>query len=184
MRTSRLASHPEPLATNAALVVAASLRPWVVVVLLAALPLPAFAQSPGARPGDEEMTCEMIGRELAPSAMAVSGAMAPEAGRIGQQVEKRSAEGQAEFTERSATAVACAAGAIATAGTVDPCAASNAAYDAAAAARAPRREAEDRAMTGDLNAMMANMERSLAGMDQARIQHLVALAEAKNCHGP
>jgi hypothetical protein len=184
MRTARLASHPEPLATNGALVVAACLRPWVAVALLAALPLSAFAQTPDAYPSDDEMTCEMIGRELAPGAMAVAGAMAPERDRIAQQVEKRSAEGQAEFAERSATAVGCAAGAIATAGVVDPCAATNAAYDAAAAARAPRRDAEDRAMTADLNAMMANMNGSLAGMDQARIQHLVALAEAKNCHGP
>ena len=37
-------------------------------------------------------------------------------------------------------------------------------------------------MMGDVNAMMANINRSMAGMDQARMQRLIALAEAKNCH--
>ena len=151
-------------------------------LLVLALPVSATAQVPGARPGDDAMTCEMIGRELAPGAMAVNRAMAPERGRITQQVKKRSKEGQAEFARRSVTAAGCAAGAIATMGMADPCSAINAAEDAAAAAQAPRRAAEDRAMMGDMNAMMSNMNRSLAGMDQPRMQRLVALAQAKNCH--
>lgn len=151
-------------------------------LLVLALPLAATAQIPGARPGDDAMTCEMIGRELAPGAMAVNRATAPERGRITQQVKKRKKEGDVEFARRSATAAGCAAGAIATMGMGNPCSAINAAEDAAAAAQAPRRAAEDRAMTGDLNAMMANMNRSLAGMDQSRMQRLVALAQAKNCH--
>jgi hypothetical protein len=150
--------------------------------LVVTLPVSAIADTPGARPGDETMTCEMIGRELQPGAMAMNRAMAPEAGRIAQQANKRSKEGKAEFARRSVTAAGCAAGAIATMGMADPCRAVNAAEDAAAARQAPRRAAEDRAMMGDMDAMMANMNRSMAGMDQARMQRLVALAEAKNCH--
>lgn len=150
--------------------------------LIVTLPVSAIATTPGARAGDEQMTCEMIGRELQPGAMSMAQATAPEAGRINQQTKKRSEEGQVEFKRRSATAIGCAAGAIATMGAVDPCAAINAAEDANAAAQAPRRAAEDRAMMGDVNAMMANINRSMAGMDQARMQRLIALAEAKNCH--
>jgi len=150
--------------------------------LVVTLPVSAIAATPGERPGDDDMTCAMIGQELQPGAMAMSGAMAPEAGRVTQQVRKRSGEGQAEFARRSATAAGCAVGAIATMGVGDPCAAINAAEDAAAAAQAPRRAAEDQAMMGDINAMMANMGRSLGSLDQERIQRLMALAEAKNCH--
>jgi hypothetical protein len=154
----------------------------LVICLTMTLPVSAIAATPGAQPGDDQMTCAMIGRELQPGAMAMSRATAPETARIEKQVTKRSKEGKAEFARRSATAVGCAAGAIATMGMADPCAAINAAEDANAAAQAPRRAAEDRAMMGDINAMMANMNRSMAGMDQARMQRLMALAEAKNCH--
>jgi hypothetical protein len=157
------------------------LRP-LIASLIVMLPVSAIAATPGARAGDDQMTCEMIGRELEPGAMGMAKATEPEAGRIAQQTKKRSKEGQVEFKRRSATAIGCAAGAIATMGAVDPCAAINAAEDANAAAQAPRRAAEDRAMMGDVNAMMANINRSMAGMDQARIQRLIALAEAKNCH--
>jgi hypothetical protein len=152
--------------------------------LVVGLPMSAIAATPGARPGDEAMTCAMIAQELQPGAMVMSGAMAPEMARVQKQGNKRAKEGQAEFKRRSATAIGCAAGAIATMGAVDPCAAINAAEDANAAAQAPRRAAEDKAMMGDMNAMMANMNRSMAGMDQARIQRLMALAEAKNCREP
>lgn len=149
-----------------------------------ALPVSAIAATPGARPGDDAMTCAMIGREMQPGAMAMAGATAPERERITKQVGKRAKEGQVEFARRSAQAAACLPGVVATMGAVNPCDAVNAAEDAASAAREPRRAKEDKAMMGDIDAMMANMNRSMAGMDMARMQRLMALAEAKNCREP
>jgi hypothetical protein len=45
--------------------------------LVVSLPLSAIAATTGAHPDDADMTCEMIGRELQPGAMAMGDAMAP-----------------------------------------------------------------------------------------------------------
>jgi hypothetical protein len=150
--------------------------------LVVSLPVSAIATTPGARPGDDDMTCAMIGQELQPGATALSGAMAPDAGRVSQRASKLAREGKAEMARQSAISASCVAGSIATMGIADPCAAVMAAQEAEERARAPQRAADAAAMTGDINAMMANMSRSLGGMDQARMQRLMALAEAKNCH--
>lgn len=152
--------------------------------LIVGLPMTAIAATPGARPGDDQMTCAMIGQELEPGAMAMAGSAAPERERVTQQVGKRAKEGKVEYDRRSAQALGCLAGTIAGMGAVDPCAAINAVEDANAAAQAPRRAAEDKAMMGDINTMMAKMNSSMAGMDMARMKRLMALAEAKNCREP
>lgn len=156
-----------------------------VSLLVTSLPLAAIAATPGARPGDDKMTCAMIGQELQPGAMAMANNTAGERGRISQATGKRAKEGQADLARRTAIATACLAGNIATMGAGDAaCSAANAAEDATDAARAPRRAAEDRAMMGDIGAMMAKFQGGMAGMDQARMQRLMALAEAKNCSEP
>ncbi len=153
-------------------------------VLVVSLPLSAIAATPGARLGDDQMTCAMIGQEMQPGAMAMGGAMAPEAGRITQRGNKLAKEGKVEMAKQTALSAGCVASAIAAMGIADPCAAVMAAQEAEEKARAPKRAADAAAMTGDINAMMANMNRSMAGMDMVRMERLMALAEAKNCREP
>jgi hypothetical protein len=152
--------------------------------LVVGLPMSAIAATPGARPDDDAMTCAMIGQEMQPGAMAMSGAMAPDMARIKQRGDRVAKEGKVEMAKQTALSAGCVAGAIASMGMVDPCAAVVAAQEAEERVKAPKRAAEAAAMNADMGSMMAAMNRSMAGMDMVRMKRLMALAEAKNCREP
>jgi hypothetical protein len=153
----------------------------VAIVTAALLASSAIADVPGAMPGDNAMTCEQIGTELAPYAQQMGGAFTPLA-KTGEQVMAR---GQARMTEYAPTSAAVSAGAMAS--SLDPTGMASKAYGQAEVAMQKqiwdRTLAEDKPLNDQYNRQAnAALAQAQAMQSNARIQRLMQLAQQKNCH--
>jgi hypothetical protein len=157
-----------------------ALGAWVAGTGLA---LPAFAapEAPGARTGDDALTCEQLATELMPYIVQMRAgvqALATSQQQLGTQalstLEQRRLEHQLLAP-------------LATAGALDPTGASKRAYVAAAAAQAAKEAAESEAAASSPLAQHATSQsEKLAAQGQvmqgdARLQQLMRLARQKEC---
>jgi hypothetical protein len=143
---------------------------------------PAIADDiPGAKPGDDAMTCEQIGAELAPYAQQ----MAPSATALGQTGQELIARGERRVAEATPALVALTAAA--TAAAADPTGLSTkpliAAHEAMQQREWNRSIAEDKPLVDQMNAQTnAVVEQAAPLQANPRIQRLMQLAQDKNCH--
>jgi hypothetical protein len=144
--------------------------------------LPALADDPpGAKPGDDAMTCAQIAAELQPYAQQMMGTVAPLNQSVAE-VEARSARRMAEGTPE-AVAVTGAA----TASTLDPTGMSSRAVGQAEIALQQRAwnqaMVEDKPLHEKLNAQMnATAAQGMQMQANLRLQRLMQLAQEKGCH--
>jgi len=136
---------------------------------------------PGAMPGDEAMTCEQIGAELAPYAQQ----MAPAATALGQTGQELIARGERRVAEATPALVALPAAA--TAAAADPTGLSTkpliAAQEAMQQREWNRAIAEDKPLVDQMNAQTnAVVEQAAPLQANPRIQRLMQLAQDKKCH--
>ncbi len=135
---------------------------------------------PGSTPGDDTMTCQQIGAELAPYAQQMSAVFAP----LAQTNNELLARSQARMAESASQAAAVSAGALAT--SADPTGMSSKAYGQAEVAM--QRQAWNRALAEDKPLMDQARTQTNEAIAQAmpmqanpRIQRLMQLAQRKNC---
>jgi hypothetical protein len=151
------------------------------VCTAAAWSLQAVAEDiPGARPGDEAMTCAQIAAELAPYAQQMTGTMSPLA-QTQQELMQRMNQRQAE-----ATTAAAALTAGATASTADPTGLASKNFGQAEAAIQKqmwdRAAAEDKPLQDQYNQQVGAVAAQGQQLQQnARIQRLMQLVQQKNC---
>jgi len=136
---------------------------------------------PGAMPGDDAMTCEQIGAELAPYAQQ----MTPAATALGQTGQELIARGERRVAEATPALVALTAAA--TAASADPTGLSTkpliAAHEAMQQREWNRSIAEDKPLVDQMNAQTnAVVEQAAPLQANPRIQRLMQLAQDKNCH--
>lgn len=149
----------------------------------AALCIPAVGApgTAGVSPGDEAMTCEQIGTELAPYVQQ----MVPNLQALGMSQQQQYARARQKLEERKIEHQALTP--LATAGALDPTGASKRAYMAAEMAQAAKEKAENEAEANSPLAKQANAQREqLAAQGQqmqanARLQRLMQLAQQKGC---
>jgi len=152
-------------------------------ICMAALwPLPAPADDgPGAKPGDEAMSCAQIGAELAPYTQQ----MAPTVTDLAQTGQELNARAQKRLAEAMPEAAALTAAA--TAAAADPTGLASKAVGQAEMASQQRiwdqSVAEDKPLADKMNAQMnAVVDQSAPLQANPRIQRLMQLAQEKNCH--
>ncbi|MGE5320168.1 MAG: hypothetical protein ACM3KD_08305 [Hyphomicrobiaceae bacterium] len=138
------------------------------------------ADTSGAMPGDEAMTCQQIAAELAPYARQ----MAPDINALAQTEQQIIQRSQARTTEAAPTSTAVSAGAIAS--SLDPTGLSSKAYGQAEVALQQqmwnRATAEDKPLMDQANRQTnALAGKAMAMQSDARMQRLMALAKQKNC---
>jgi hypothetical protein len=144
--------------------------------------LPALADDvPGAMPGDDAMTCEQIGAELAPYAQQ----MTPAATALGQTGQELIARGERRVAEATPALVALSAAA--TAAAADPTGLSTkpliAAQEAMQHREWNRAIAEDKPLVDQMNAQTnAVVAQGMSIQSDPRVQRLMQLAQDKNCH--
>lgn len=136
---------------------------------------------PGAMPGDDAMTCEQIGTELAPYAQQ----MTPAATALGQTGQELIARGERRVAEATPALVALTAAA--TAAAADPTGLSTkpliAAQEAMQQREWNRAITEDKPLVDQMNAQTnAVVEQAAPLQANPRIQRLMQLAQDKNCH--
>jgi hypothetical protein len=143
---------------------------------------PAMADGvPGAMPGDEAMTCQQIGAELAPYAQQ----MMPSAAALNQTEAELLARSQRRTAEAMPEVVGLTAAA--TASHLDPTGSASKGV-AAAEQGLQQREwnralAEDKPLHDQMNAQTnAVVAQGTAIESNPRVQRLMQLAEQKNCH--
>ncbi len=144
--------------------------------------VPAFAgEVAGARPGDDAMTCEQIGAELAPYVQQMSGAFTALAGTEQELV----ARGQARVKEYAPAAEGMTAAA--TASTADPTGLSSKAVGQAE--NEMQKQAWNKSLAEDKPLMDQAARQTNEAVTEAapmqsnaRIQRLMQLAQQKNCH--
>jgi hypothetical protein len=139
------------------------------------------ADSPGARPGDDAMTCEAIATELAPYAQQ----MMPNIQAMANSQSQLYGQARQKYDERMLEHQAMAP--LATAGALDPTGASKRAYAAAEMAQSAKERGEDEAFANSPLALQnkAQSEQVMAQGQQmqgnARLQRLMQLAQQKHC---
>ena len=144
--------------------------------------LPALADDvPGAQPGDAAMTCAQIGAELAPYAQQMTPAVTGLA-QSGQEVIARDQKRMAEAMPEAAALTAAA-----TASHADPTGIAGRAVGQAEMATQQRiwdkAVAEDKPLADKMNGQMNTVVEQAAPLQaNPRIQHLMQLAQEKNCH--
>jgi hypothetical protein len=140
----------------------------------------AAADPPGARPGDDALTCAQIAGELAPYMQRIM----PGAVAVGTTAQEVTARGQQHVAEETPAAIALTAAA--TASTADPTAASSRAVGQVEAIHQQeawqRTLAEDKPLHDKYNGEVA----ALAAQGQqlqsdARLQRLMQLVGEKHC---
>ena len=152
-------------------------------VLTAALWIgPAIAEDAGAiRPGDEAMSCEQIATELSPYVQQ----MVPNIQALGATQQQLYAQGRQKYEERKLENEALTP--LATAGALDKTGVSKRAYQMALMAQKAKEQSENEAFA---NSPLAKENRAqseqLAVQGQqmqsnARLQHLLQLAQQKHC---
>ncbi|HEY5307029.1 MAG TPA: hypothetical protein VIK97_00840 [Casimicrobiaceae bacterium] len=137
--------------------------------------------APGAMPGDDAMTCEAIGTELAPYAQQ----MMPNIQAMGNSQLQLYGQARQKYDERKLEHEAMAP--LASAGALDPTGASKRAYAMAEMAQSAKERSEDKAFA---NSPLAQQNRGqseqVAAQAQqmqsnARLQRLMQLAQQKHC---
>lgn len=158
-------------------------RPFVVFLFaalgaFASLPIPAADPPPGARPGDETMTCAQIATELAPYAQQMAAAIAP----LAQSSREAVAQGQREVARETPNVIALSAAASASSGTPGASAAVSK-VEAAEQQRAWNQAlAEQKPLSDTMNAQTAQiLPQAQAMQANPRIQRLMQLAQDKHC---
>jgi len=143
--------------------------------------MPSIAGEPGAKPGDEAMTCQQIAAELAPYAQQ----MAPDINALADTEKQLLQRSKAREAEAAATAAVVSAGAAAT--SLDPTGLSGKAYGQAEMAL--QRNMWNRALAEDKPLMdqasrqtNAVVGKAMPMQSNARIQRLMQLVKQKNCH--
>ena len=135
----------------------------------------------GVRPGDDSMTCQQIGAELAPYAQQLGVAWRP----VGDTTKTLVATAQAEMARDlpKLMAMQAAAGAASATGVPGVGAAANAAMAAEQQRMAAENRAEQKPITDKLNAdLEPAMAQGQAMQGNPRIQRLLTLAKEKKCH--
>jgi hypothetical protein len=137
--------------------------------------------APGARPGDEAMTCEQLATEIAPYVQQ----MQPNLQALATSQQQQYAQGRQRSEERKAAHELMTP--LATAGALDPTGASKRAYQAAVIAQAAKEKAENEADANSPLAKQADEQRgqlatqSQQMRDDARLQRLMMLGRQKGC---
>jgi hypothetical protein len=136
--------------------------------------------APGSMPGDEAMTCQQIGAELAPYMQRMAGVVMPLADTAQQVV----ARGQKRVTEAAPAVAAMSAAATAT--TADPTGISSKVYGQAEAAMQQQvwnqALAEDKPLMDQATRQANQVVAEASPMQSnARIQRLMQLAQQKHC---
>lgn len=141
----------------------------------------AAPDAPGARPGDEAMTCVQIASEFAPYVQQVQ----PNVQALALSQQQQYQQGRQKGEERKRQNEALMP--LATAGALDPTGSSKRAYQAAVMAQAAKERREDEADANSPLAKQANDQgRQLAAQGQqmqadARLQRLMQLVKQKGC---
>jgi len=149
----------------------------------AALGIPSLgaADTPGAKPGDDAMTCEEIATELSPYVQQIAPSIQALASTQQQLYAQGRQMGEARKAEREALTP------LATAGALDNTGASKRAYQLALMAQMAREKSENEAFA---NSPLAKENKAqaeqLAAQGQqmqsdARLQRLMQLAQQKHC---
>lgn len=144
-------------------------------------PAAGAADAHGARPGDDSLTCEQIGAELAPYAQQMTPNV-PALAQLQQQQFERSRQMKEQRTKENEILSP-----LASLGAQDPTGLLKRAYGRAAAAQGAKERGEDRAEAESPLARQAQAGReSLVGQGQqlqadGRVQRLLALAQSKGC---
>lgn len=151
-----------------------------VVAVLWILPATA-GDVPGTAPGDDAMTCQQIGAELAPYAQQMAAAFNP----LAQTQKQLMARGQARVTEYTPAVAAMTAAAIAA--SADPTGISSKAVGQAEVAMQRevwnRTMAEDEPLADQTNRQASQaIAQAMPMQSDPRIQRLMQLAKQKNCH--
>ena len=158
-------------------------KTWISGIYLAVLWIPpAIAGDvPGAAPGDDAMTCQQIGIELAPYAQQMGAAFVP----LAQTNLELIARNQARMGEYAPAVAAVSAAAVAS--SADPTGISSKAVGQAEMAM--QEQAWNRALAEDKPLADRARQQTNAAIAQAmpmqsnpRIQRLMQLAMQKNCH--
>jgi hypothetical protein len=140
----------------------------------------AFADPPGAQPGDEAMTCEQIGMELAPYAQA----MTPNVAALNDTNQELLRRGKRRLAEEApvVTAETEAAAAASASGVPGAGAAATAAAEAHREAMYQKDKAEDAPLAAKQKEQAtAVAEQAQAMQANARIMRLMQLAQDKHC---
>jgi len=141
----------------------------------------AVSDGPAVRPGDESMTCEQIGAELAPYAQQI----VPNLQALGSTQQQLYAQSRQMEQQRRAEAAAIAA--LAEAGALDPTGASKMALQAAMMAQMAKERAENEAFANSPLAQenKAQMQQLATQGQQlqtnGRVQRLMQLAQDRRC---
>ena len=139
------------------------------------------AGAPGSQPGDENMTCQQIAEELQPYMKL----MMPSVTAMGQTEQEVKSRGEKRVAEALPQAAAESAGASAT--LADPTGLASKIYgqgqERRQAERFQRQAAEDKPLNDKLKGQSEQVVNERMQMkSDARLQQLMQLAQAKNCH--
>jgi putative aminopeptidase FrvX len=164
-----------------------SIKPLLPLAALAiagmrGIALAAGAEAPGARPGDDSMTCQQIAAELMPYMQQI----APSATAVAQTAEEVRERGKQRAAEEMPAAVALTMAA--TAASADPTGAASRAVGQAEVLHQQqvwqRATAEDKPLSDKLNAQTSQLAAQGQQLQSnARLQRLMQLVQEKGCDG-